>query len=266
MQKSLDFANIIIYNTNNPRRKEIAMDKLPEQKIKLEGKAYKWFDNYWYHYKWPTIIVAFFTVAFLVMGLQMCGKEDMDAYIIYAGPYVFEDTEAADMASEISKVMSGDYDGDGKKTAELVDLYILSQAQIEEEKNAADAEEEVYYYNAQFFAEERKKFDQLIFAGEYSICMLDPHLYEYVKESGGFKPLSEIFEEVPASAIDEYGIKLSDTGFGKYFTNIAKLPEDTVLCMRRESTMSFLNRDKAEREYAFYLQTFKDIVEFDISE
>lgn len=242
------------------------MNKLPEQNIKLEGKFYRWFDNYWYHYKWHTIIIAFFTISFLIMGLQTCSKEDTDAYIIYAGPYVFEADEPAEMASEIVKVMTEDHDKNGKKTAEIVDLYILSQAQIEEEKAAADAQEEVYYYNAQFFAEERKKFDQLIFAGEYSICLLDPHLYESVKESGGFKPLAEIFDEIPDSAIDEYGIKLSETEFGKYFSTVSKLPEDTVLCLRRESTMSFLNRDKAEKDYAFYVRTFKDIVEFDISE
>ncbi len=242
------------------------MDKLPEQKIKLEGKVYKWFDNYWYHYKWPTIIVAFFTIAFLIMGLQMCSKEETDIYVIYAGPYVFEENAANDMASEISKVIGEDYNKDGKKTSEMVDLYILSEAQIKAEKEAADAEEEVYYYNAQFFAEEQKKFDQLIFAGEYSICMLDPHLYEYVKESGGFRPLSEVFDEVPASAIDEYGIKLSETEFGKFFTNISSLPEDTVLCLRRESTMSFLNRDRAEEQYARYVDTFKNIVNFVIPE
>lgn len=242
------------------------MDKLPEQKIKLEGKFFKWLDNYWYHYKWPTIIVAFFAVAFLIMGGQAFSQDKTDLYFIYAGPYVFEGTDAKDMASDMNKILVEDYNGDGQKLTEMVDLYILSEAQIKAEKEAADAEEEVYYYNAQFFAEERRKFDQLVFAGEYSICLLDPHLYEYVKESGGFRPLSELFEKIPETAIDEYGIKLSDTEFGKFFTNVSKLPADTVLCLRRESTMSFINRDRAQEQYDRYVETFKNMVNFKIPE
>ena len=242
------------------------MDKLPEQNIKLEGKFYKWFDNYWYHYKWPTVIVAFFTCAFLIMGLQMCGREKTDVYLIYAGPHLFEENTVHELASDVNKIIPDDFNGDKKKTSEIVDLYILSEEQIKAEKEAAEKEEEVYYYNAQFFAEERRKFDQLIFAGEYSICLLDPHLYESVKESGGFRPLSEVLESVPESAIDEYGIKLSETEFGRFFTSAAALPDDTVLCLRRESTMSFLNRDRAEEQYANYVKTFCEIVNFKIPE
>lgn len=240
------------------------MDKLPEQKIKLEGKAYKWFDNYWYHYKWQTIIAAFFTIAFLIMGLQMCGAEKTDIYLIYAGPHMFEEGSVHELSADVNKILSEDFNGDGIKTSEIVDLYILSEEQIKAEKEAAESEEEVYYYNAQFFAEEQKKLDQLIFAGEYSICLLDPHLYESIKQSGGFRPLSEVLDEVPESAIDEYGIRLSDTEFGSFFTSVSKLPEDTVLCLRRESTMSFLNRDRAEEQYAHYVKTFCDIVNFKI--
>ena len=26
------------------------------------GKVYRWLDNFWYHYKWPTVIIAFFAI------------------------------------------------------------------------------------------------------------------------------------------------------------------------------------------------------------
>lgn len=242
------------------------MKKLPEANIKLEGKAYKWLDNYWYHYKWPTIIIAFFAVAFLIMGLQTCGMEKTDVYVIYAGPYRFEDNAVKEAASEIKTAINVGV-VDKKYTCEIVDHYILSEEQIKAEKQAAEeAGQTDYFYNSQFFSEEKQKFEQLIFAGEYSICLLDPSLYESVKESGGFRALSEVFDTVPASAIDEYGIRLADTEFAKYFTHISGLPDDTVLCLRRESTMSFLNRSKAEEQYALNVMAFKMIVEFKIPE
>jgi hypothetical protein len=30
------------------------------------GKLYLWFDNFWYHHKWKTIIISFFAVVVLV--------------------------------------------------------------------------------------------------------------------------------------------------------------------------------------------------------
>lgn len=240
------------------------MDKLPASDIKVEGKVFKWLDNYWYHYKWPTLIAAFFLVAFLVMGLQMCSSEKTDVYIIYAGPYGFEGSAAADFASEVNTVANAGRDK--KLSCDTVDFYILSEEQINAEKAAAEEKGEVYYYNSQFFAEEKRKFEQLILAGEYSICLLDPAIYENVKESGGFRALSEVFETIPDAAFDEYGIRLADTGFARYFTNASGLPEDTVLCLRRESTMSFLNRSRAEEQYALYVEVFKKIAEFKIPE
>ena len=44
------------------------------------------------------------------------------------------------------------------------------------------------YYND----EQVTSFDNLIMAGEYSICILDPWLYERVKGAGGFRKLSEV--------------------------------------------------------------------------
>ena len=51
----------------------------------------KWLENYWYHYKWHTLIVAFFVIMLTVMGVQMCSREDNDIYIIYAGPELISD-------------------------------------------------------------------------------------------------------------------------------------------------------------------------------
>ena len=52
------------------------------EKIK-QNKAYKWLDNYWYHYKWVTLAVVFFVTVFSALTAQMLTKEKPDAVILY---------------------------------------------------------------------------------------------------------------------------------------------------------------------------------------
>ena len=67
------------------------MNNSPE--IKTDSKAVKWLDNFWYHYKWQTIGIVFAAFVLLVCVLQMCGKESVDVYVMYAGEDTFTDGE-----------------------------------------------------------------------------------------------------------------------------------------------------------------------------
>ena len=75
--------------------------------------------------------------------------------------------------------------------------------------------------------------------------------------------LDELFDHEIEGAIDEYGIRLSETDFGKYFPGVNTLPKDTILCMRRISTLSsFISKGTTEKEYENSLKLFRAIVEF----
>ena len=50
---------------------------------------YKWLDNYWYHYKWTTIIVVSFAVILTICIVQMATKETYDITVLYTGPHIF---------------------------------------------------------------------------------------------------------------------------------------------------------------------------------
>ena len=43
--------------------------------IKSMKNLRKWFENYWYHYKWRTLIVAFFAIIIVVCMVQMMQKK-----------------------------------------------------------------------------------------------------------------------------------------------------------------------------------------------
>ena len=62
--------------------------------------------NFWYHYKWHSIVALFLAVAILICSLQFCKKEKYDAYVAYIGSkQIGRTTENGDVA-EIEKVIS----------------------------------------------------------------------------------------------------------------------------------------------------------------
>lgn len=240
-------------------------EKMQGGEIRIENRLTRWFDNYWYYYKWPVIIAAFVIIVVLVCTLQMCQKESSDVQIIYAGPHSFAGDGPRELASAFSAVLPEDFDGDGQKKVTVLHMLLYSEEQIAALKAEAEAnDEENIILNSTYLAQELNKFNQLILSGEYSICLLDPWLYETVCESGGFLPLVDALGSKPEGAQDDYAIRLCDTDFGRYFTGAAALPEQTLLCFRREGTLStLLNRDHAARTYQNSLSLFRAVMAFE---
>lgn len=234
------------------------MDKIPSGEIKTSSKASRWFENFWYHYKWLTIGIIFAVFVLTVCVLQMCGQEDVDVYVMYAGEDSFIDGDRLNnIKSALKSVLPEDCNGDGKKYVEWVSTYVLSDDQ------ATEIKENGGEVDPTFLSDNEKRFQNLVLAGEYFVCFLSPYTYDMVKDSDGFMPLAEILDEVPESAVDEYGILLKDTEFGRYYAGINELPEDTILCMRRKGSLGALLRKKAnEKAYEDALGLFRAIVDF----
>ena len=199
-------------------------------------KFFKWIDNYWYHYKWRTLIGAFFALIIIIASVQFFTKADVDIYILYTGPHVFAVDEIHEVENAFEQVMSGDRNRDGKKTASLQDITLMTEDQIREAKREADEMGINLTVNTVEMRNTQRQFNTQIFAGEAVICLLDPYWYAQVRDSGGFMKLECVLGEKPSAALDDYGIRLFDTDFGKFFTAFAKFPEDTVLCIRVVST------------------------------
>lgn len=242
------------------------MDKYSGGDIKVDSKFAKWFDNYWYHYKWQTIGIIFAVFVILVCTLQMCEKEKVDAYVMYAGPDIIEGEQMNNFRKALNVVLPEDFNGDGEKYVEVVSNYIMSKQDIEaarKEAEKTDGGTGDFYIDGAFMAQNKQKFENLIVAGEYSICFLSPYLYEEVKEANGFMPLSEMFDETPKGAFDEYSLLLSETDFGSYFPGVNELPRDTLLCIRRIGTLtSLLNKGATERDYEKSMKLFRAIVNY----
>ena len=89
-------------------------------------------ENFWYHYKWHSLVALFLVFTILVCSLQMCEKNNYDIYITYAGgkeiSRTVEGGDVSEYASFVSTLASlgCDYDGDGVSSVSFSSLFILS--------------------------------------------------------------------------------------------------------------------------------------------
>lgn len=230
-------------------------------------KIIKWLDNYWYHYKWVTIVAIFLVLVIGIGIFQMCTKEDYDIDVLYTGPAILNADQKRDLAAAFASVMSDDYNDDGEKTVMINDITVLSDDQLEEKKAEAAAESDWVYYDYKNRENAINNVTTLITTGETVICLMDDYMYQKYKSQNAFLPLSDLFESVPEYALDEYSVYLSDTPFGKYFSACMALPADTLLCIRRPSVLSSGSSKKAaEAQYQLCVETFKCLFTFSVGE
>ena len=227
-------------------------------------KFLKWLDNYWYHYKWPTIIGVFTAVFVVIMAVQFFTREEFDVTVVYAGPVQPTANQIRDVESEFAKIMPGDRNGDNKKNCQLTDFYLLTEEQIEEKNAEAASDTDAYYVNRNAVQSAKEQFVNQVSAGESSICLLDPAWYDLLQKQGIIVPLGEVLGAVPDYALDDYGVRLADTPFGKFYGALQIFPEDTVLCLLRLSEASaFGNKSAAEERFEFDKSVFRAMIEFE---
>ncbi len=228
-------------------------------------KIFKWLDNFWYHYKWVTLVTAFFTVTLLIIIIQMITKTNPDSNILYGGPAVLTANQTKEIENAFNALLPEDFNGDGEKITSLQSITLMTKEQIAKAEAEAAENSSVFVYNPQSLENNKTSFSTQLFSGEYVICLIDPEQYKNAYKAGGFAPLSELFGEnnIPEYAYDDCALLLSETNFSKFFTAMSVFPDDTLICIRKMSSVSAIKgKSKAEREYNNQLRLFYSIIAF----
>lgn len=226
----------------------------------------KWLSNYWYHYKWVTIVVIFLVTVVGIGIYQMASKDSYDSNVLYAGPAILNKDQTAGIESAFASILPSDYNNDKEKTAFLNRFTILSDEQIQEKQEEAAKEEDWLYYDPQARNNTLSQITTLFSVGEVSVCLVDEYVYNIYYSQGAFLSLEEVLGYVPEYARDNCSVYLKDTPFGEYFDALKALPEDTVLCIRKSAVFSDKSKKKANKQYAFDQALFKAIIEFETPE
>lgn len=230
-------------------------------------KILKWLENFWYHHKWKTIVIAFFAIVLGIGIFQMTTKESYDVNVLYTGPAVLSQDQKNELASAFADVVPEDLNEDGAKTVLINGITVLSNEQVAEKEEEAKAESDSLYYDYNAREDAISQVSTLIATGNTVICLMDDYMYQKYKAENAFRPLSEVLDVVPEEAIDEYSIYLADTPFGSYYGACKALPADTILCLRKSSVMnSGLSQKEAKAYYELCVETFKALFTFSVAE
>ena len=211
--------------------------------IKIKTPLMSKLENFWYYYKWHTIVALFCIFVFLICTLQMCSKVPIDAYIVYAGEREIGRTVDDGDIPEYNRLVSAlkeyvpDYNSDGETSVSLITLFALSEEEIK--KYEGEVGKEINYT---LLREDAQTLGDRLHVGEYYIYLLSPDVY--LKHRGEddnllFVPIAGYVNDgTEVDLYDECAVKLSSTRLYRDSAAVREiLPEDTLLVMRRKSAV-----------------------------
>ncbi len=223
------------------------------------GKLKEKLENFWYYYKWHTLIAVFFIFVIVVMITQMVGREEHDIKILYAGPYMISDNASNELASTVEQLMPKDCDGDGEKNAAINHILIMTD---EELKAAYDTGYSAFLLNAEKMNDNRDTLTAYAYAGDFLIFFLDERLYIPLRDAGAFVALDD-FGITKGQRYDEYAVYLDSLEAAKFFTCFQGFPEDTVVALRRiVADKNGVSREEDVKSQQDHMEFFKALTEF----
>ncbi len=91
----------------------------------------KWWDYFWYYYKWHTIITAIAVIVAAVTIVQCATREKYDMTVVYAGHMSYSDTEKEKLQDILAQYVT-DIDGNGKQSVFFQTMMFMDGSGSEE--------------------------------------------------------------------------------------------------------------------------------------
>ena len=198
--------------------------------------------NFWYHYKWHTVVALFLVVAILVCSLQFCAKKSYDVYVLYAGSKSIGRTTENGNPAEIATIGSSlkrvarDFDGDGEVVINFTNYIYYSSEELAE--LGADVD-------PSYVSGDKSSLEGALNYSEYYLCFISPAVYEAYNYVGGLDMFVSLEEYKSVEGLDFYNgnaIKLSSTDFYS-LPGISGLPEDTLICIKSPSVLAAKSKE-----------------------
>ncbi len=241
-------------------------EKLIPGNVTERSAALQWLDNFWYYHKWKVIVSAFFLTVLVIGLVQIFKRDAYDVTVTLSGSYRMNSEERTAFVSLLNDICPEDYDGDGKKSVNLVEYQVYSEDEYQAEQAKAEAESDRFQINAQYNSNEYENFHQYVITGESSILLVSPYLFEELVASDRLMPMAELYGDDPlpkGTADDGYGIRLADTDFYIYHPAAQVLPDTTIMCFLRATAMGNASH---EDQYSRSKATFRAVADWHVLE
>ncbi len=228
--------------------------------IRVKKGFLAWLDNFWYHYKWHSLIALFLVFTITVCTLQMCDKQSYDIEILYAGQHAFSRQSVDADTPEYVKAMQSlsrfvrDYDEDGDVRVSFRDLFVPDKDSM---SNLAESEYSRAY-------EDRTNLGTLMVSGGHYLCFMSAEVYENYKGTGRLMNLKALIgDTAELQYYDESGegIYLSSTDFST-LSGFSELPPDTLIVLRSVNFSTHLNKKSNQKAYDKAEETLLKILNY----
>ena len=223
----------------------------------------KWLENYFYHYKWQTLIALVFIVTFAV-GISQVAVEtkSYDVNVLYAGTAYLQKSEHDKIAGVIKKAATdtaealgeNEYSAEDKKVNFQMMVY-QSEARIAELKEEYKARGEEYTYDPMENKRVFTTFQNQLISGDTVIMILDPELYGSAADNGALYTVDEILaREVKGVTDDGFGIVIGESGLLEKYPEFSVIPENSVICFKKIThAMKIIGKSRDNNAHKFQL-------------
>ena len=221
------------------------IDISPNVKIPVSKK----FENFWYYYKWHTIIGIALVAVVVVLIVQLFTKPSYDVNIVYAGEKSISiSSSTGDGVTELSLItkaiesVAKDYNNDGKVRFSLRNLHILSAAELNE---ITDSNKKITLESSTQSA--RQELRDIFYTDNFVFLLSDDIFKEYDSsgEDSVFADISEYCKDGKSYEFaSEGGIYISSLPIYES-SDLSLLPPDTVLCLRLPGVFKGRGSDEA---------------------
>jgi len=223
--------------------------------IVVKSKAAKRIENFWYHYKWHTLIIAFFVIVFTVCTVQMCTKEEFDITFVYAGSESLDARERENIINVFEYLTEEEGYSIG-----LTSYNVLSENEIKDMAAETDEDGEPVFVNRSFYNEEYQVYSKYLMTGESSVMLLSPFLYEELASADRLRSVDELTDSFDSAAlVGDFCIELGKTDLYAKYEALQALPEDTVICLMKPYVAG---KSSKEKHYVKEENLFLAIVEY----
>ena len=217
-------------------------------------------DNFWYHYKWHTLIAVFLIFTITICGVQMCQKDSYDMHILYAGGHSYSRSSENGDYPEYTKAKNtlrsfvSDFDDNGKVEFSLRDLFIPDQ---EDMKGMSESKLQLAYAD-------RESMKTLAVSGDYYLMFISAEVYNGYMREEALVNLSEFAKEIDGVRYyndKPYAIYLDSLAFSS-LAGFSDLPSDTLVALRSTVGSNHLNQSSNKKAYERAEATLIKILNF----
>ena len=223
-------------------------EKMQAHELQQTSGLKPWLENFWYHYKWQTILVAFLLFTVIVCTAQCVSETPTDMTVTYAGNFMFSDAEQKGFNNVLSDTCTHDVDGNGDSAVALGSFAIYDEEQLTElytyvdpETGETKVDKSSMMAAKQYNTERIQTLRTYVMTGDCAVWFVSPYVYETMLEGK-----VRVTEKVA----------LKDTALYRSFDAVKALPGDTVVVLIYPTLGAYSKSDA----YALAEEYFRTIV------